>query len=183
MAQKISKKFFNRSADIVAKDLLGKILVRKEGRKLLKAKIVETEAYFSEDDPASWAKLGKRKDNLYMWSEGGTILVKNVHMYFMLNFVVGKKGEAGAVLIRAVEPLNFWGRCSGPGLLSKSLKIDKSFNGKKIFEMENFFIEDCDEKVEVGESFRVGVKNDLEKHFRFYIKNNEFVSGKNNNRI
>ncbi len=183
MALRISKHFFNRPADVVAKDLLGKILVRKIGKKLLKAKIVETEAYFSEEDPASWAKLGKRKDNVHMWSEGGTILVKNVHMYLMLNFVVGKKGEAGAVLIRALEPINFEGRCSGPGLLSREMKIDKSFNGKNIFEMKEIFIEDDLEKVKVEKSFRVGVRNDLEEHFRFYIKGNNCVSGKKSNRI
>jgi DNA-3-methyladenine glycosylase len=177
MKQKISKNFFNRSADVVAKDLLGKILVRKIGKKLLKAKIVETEAYFSEEDPASWAKLGKRKDNIHMWSEGGTILVKNVHMYLMLNFVVGKEGEAGAVLIRALEPINFKGRCSGPGLLSREMKIKKSFNGKNIFEMKDFFIEDYGEKVEVEKSFRIGVRKDLKKHLRFYVKGNDCVSG------
>ncbi len=176
MAKKISKNFFNRPADVVAKDLLGKILVRKINGKLLKAKIVETEAYFSEEDPASWAKLGKRKDNLHMWSEAGTILVKNVHMYLMLNFVVGKKGKAGAVLIRALEPINFEGRCSGPGLLSREMKIEKNFNGKNIFEMEDFFIENNKENLEIESSFRIGVRNDLEKHFRFYIKGNRFVS-------
>lgn len=178
MNRKISKNFFNRSADIVAKDLLGKILVRKVDNKVLKARIVETEAYFSEEDPASWAKLGKRKDNIHMWSEGGTILVKNVHMYLMLNFVVGREGEAGAVLIRAGEPINFEGRCSGPGLLSREMKINKSFNGKNIFEIENFFIEDIDEKVEIEKSSRVGVRDDLKEHFRFYIKGNDCVSGK-----
>jgi DNA-3-methyladenine glycosylase len=178
MVRKLSKNFFNRPTDVVARDLLGKVLVRKIGRELLKAKIVETEAYFSEEDPASWAKLGKRKDNIHMWSESGTILVKNVHMYLMLNFVVGKKGEAGAVLIRALEPINFEGRCSGPGLLSKEMKIEKNFNGKNIFEMEDFFIENNKENFEIGSSFRIGVRNDLEENFRFYIKGNRFVSAK-----
>jgi DNA-3-methyladenine glycosylase len=166
---RISKDFFNRSAEVVAMDLLGKVLVRKIEGKVLKSKILETEAYFSEDDPASWARLGKRKDNVFMWSSGGTILIKNVHKYKMLNFSTGKEGKAEAVLVRAVEPLNFFARGHGPGLLTEALKIDKSFNGKSIFEIENFFIEmpEFKNKILFERTPRIGVKNDLDIPLRF----------------
>ncbi len=169
---KIKKEFFNRSADIVARDLLGKILVFGDK----KARIVETEAYFSEWDPASRASKGKNKVSEIMIKEYGTILVYNVHKYFMLNFVVKEKGNAQAVLIRALEPLNFNLRCNGPGLLTHSLKIDKRLNNSQF---ENFFqIFEDDFKFEIQNSFRVGIKKDLQIPLRFYIKNNKFVSKK-----
>ena len=166
--------FFERSSDLAAKELLGKIIIRKLDGKILKARIVEDEAYFDEKDPASWARFGLRKDNAAMWDSPGTILVKNVHKHFMLNFVTDSEGKAGAVLIRAVEPLNFDARCSGPGLLTAALRIDKSFNGKKF--SDEFFVENSDGEFEVDKSFRIGVKNDLKRQLRFYIKGNKFVS-------
>ena len=165
--------FFSRPADKVAKDLLGKILCRKINNKILRAKIIETEAYFGEDDPASWARYGKRKSNILMWDFPGKILIKNVHKYKMLNFITGKKGEASAVLIRALESLNFEARCNGPGLLTSCLKIDKSFNGQEIVKNKKIWIEESNKKenLKIFRDFRVGVKNDLKEKFRFYIKN------------
>ncbi|MGD2072704.1 MAG: DNA-3-methyladenine glycosylase, partial [Candidatus Thorarchaeota archaeon] len=85
----IGKQFFDRRADIVARELLGKILV--VGGK--KGKIVETEAYFDERDPASRASKGENKVSKMMIQEAGRILVYNVHKYKMLNFVTEKKGK------------------------------------------------------------------------------------------
>ena len=180
MDKKISKNFFNKSSDKVAKELLGKIIVRKVKGRALKARIVETEAYFNEKDPASWARFGKRKDNSVMWDKAGTILIKNVHKHFMLNFVTGRKGKPEAVLIRALEPLNFKERCNGPGLLTQALFVDKGFNGKSIFELRDFYINDSKQlnKSEIKSSFRIGVKKDLRRKLRFYIKNNKYISRK-----
>ncbi len=140
----------------------------------MKARIVEDEAYFDESDPASWARFGKRKDNVAMWMKPGIILVKNVHKHFMLNFVTETEGKAGAVLIRALEPMNFNARCSGPGLLTAVLKIDKGFNGKEF--SKELYLEDSDDEFEIGKSFRIGVSKDLRKQLRFYIKGNGFIS-------
>jgi DNA-3-methyladenine glycosylase len=167
--KKIERKFFERDAATVAKDLLGKILVRNLDGKLLRARIIETEAYYGEDDPASWARFGKRKDNRGMWGKPGTILVKNVHKYFMLNFVTGEEGEASAVLIRALEPINFKSRCNGPGLLTLAMGIDKIFNGKDLFNNKYLFLEEGFlEGNKIGESFRIGVSEDLPEKLRFY---------------
>jgi len=164
----MNKSFFTRDAGIVAKELLGKILM--VGGK--KAKIVETEAYFDEKDPASRAcQNGDLKKTMEM--EAGRILVYGVHNSWLINIVTGKKGEAGAVLIRAVEPLNFNGDCKGPGKLTKCLNIDKRFHKKLIGEevcLDDGFCE------EIEESFRIGVKKDLDKKMRFYIKDNKWVS-------
>ncbi len=169
---KLQKNFFNRNPEIVAKELLGKVLIRKINNKKFRANIVETEAYFGEDDPASWARFGRRRDNFVMWGSPGTILIKNVHKYHMLNFVTEKKDHASAVLIRALKPLNFNLKCTGPGLLTQSLEISKEFNNKSLFESKNLFLEEGEKinKKDILSSFRIGVKNDLPKKLRFYIK-------------
>ncbi len=177
MAKKLGFEFFSRDANVVARDLLGKVLVRRVDGGIKRFRVVETEAYFGEDDPASWARFGKRKDNLGMWGKPGDILVKNVHSYLMLNFVTGVEGEASAVLIRALEPLGFEAKCSGPGLLSLVLGIDKSFNGKNVFSLKEFWVEDSDLDFEVGRGFRVGVSEDLDERHRHFIKGNKCVRG------
>ena len=169
---KLTKNFFNRPADKVARELLGKVLCREMGKRILKARITETEAYFGEQDPTSWARYRKRKSNILMWDFPGKILIKNVHKYKMLNFITGKKGEASAVLVRALEPLNFKARCQGPGLITECLKIDKSFNGQEIIKNKKIWIEQNNksEKFKIFRGQRIGVKKDLRKKLRFYIK-------------
>jgi len=173
---KISRGFFTRDAENVARDLLGTIIFRRTSQNLMKGKIVETEAYLGETDPASWARYGKRKSNILMWGEAGKILVKNVHKHLMLNFVTGKIGSPQAVLIRAIEPLGFEGKCSGPGLLTEKFKILKSFNGKFIDSLQNLWLEKWEKAFEIEESRRIGVVKDLNKKLRFFIKGNKRVS-------
>jgi len=178
----LEKNFFERKAEIVARELLGKVLVRKllEGKeeKLMKARIVETEAYYDETDPASRACQNGNLRKI-MQDEPGTILVYGVHNNWLMNFVTGKEGEAQAVLLRALEPLNFEAKTSGPGLLTKALKIDKGFHGKNILECEGLWLEDSkSEKLEIMRKKRIGVREDLDKPLRFYIKGNKWVSKK-----
>jgi len=173
--KKLNKKFFSESPEIVAKKLLGKTLAREINGKILKAKIVETEAYFGDEDPASRAYKGKNKISELMWHHPGTILIYNVHKYLMLNLVTSEKGIPSAVLIRALEPLNFEGRCSGPGLLTNCLKINKSLHGESI-SGSSLYIIDTKESPKIQTSFRIGVTKDLPDHFRFFIKENKFVS-------
>jgi DNA-3-methyladenine glycosylase len=179
MNLKLDRDFFSRNAGQVAKDLLGKILVRKIGNKELKAKIIETEAYFDENDPGSRARQnGDLRETMLM--SPGTILVYGVHNNWLMNFVTNKNGKAEAVLIRALEPLNFNSNCSGPGLLTKTLFIDKSFHKKNIFDQEGLFLEDNkeDKGIKIIKSFRIGLKKYLPEKLRFYIKENKFVSKK-----
>lgn len=174
----LGREFFERDAEEVARDLLGKILIRKINNKKLKAKIVEIEAYFDEKDPASRAcKNGDLKETMKM--KGGTILVYGVHNCWLINIVTGKENEAEAVLLRALEPINFSANTKGPGLLTKALKINKSFHKKEIPNKE-LWLEESDnkEKFEIIASERIGVKKDLFKNLRFYIKGNKFVSKK-----
>jgi len=168
-----------KNAKIFSRFLLGKIICRKIDNEVLKAKIVETEAYFDERDPASRACYnGDLKKTMEMCA--GTILVYGVHNNWLMNIVTGKEGEAQAVLIRAVEPLNFDKKTNGPGLLTKALCIDKSFHKKNIFKNDLIWLEENLVKEEFGiiESFRIGVKKDLSEKLRFYIEDNKFVSRK-----
>lgn len=175
----LGKSFFSRSAKKVAKELLGKILIRKINGKILRAKIVETEAYFDSEDPASRAvKNGDLKETMKM--KAGTILVYGVHNNWLLNIVAGREGKAEAVLIRALEPLNFNANTKGPGLLTKAMKIDKSFHKKNILSLNSFWIGDKNEnkEIKITEAYRIGVKKDLLEKLRFYIKDNKCVSKK-----
>lgn len=171
--KKLGKEFFSRDTEIVARELLGKVIV-VNGKK---ARIVETEAYLGEKDPASYASKGENKVSKMMIQDPGRILVYNVHMYKMLNFVTDTFGKAGAVLIRAVEPLNFNARCNGPGLLTLGLGISDDFHGRSVLEAINLF-DDEFELGEIVEGFRIGVTKDLDKPMRFYIKDNAHVSRK-----
>ena len=174
---KLKKEFFQRNPETVAEELLGKILVRNINGKEFYAKIVETEAYYDDKDPASRAcKNGDLKETMKM--SGGIILVYGVHDNWLVNIVTGKKGKAEAVLIRAVEPINFSLRCNGPGLLTHCLKIDKRFHKQKIINNNEIWIEESNDKFEIGKSFRIGVTKDLKRHLRFFIKDNKYVSRK-----
>ncbi|MBS3071207.1 DNA-3-methyladenine glycosylase [Candidatus Pacearchaeota archaeon] len=176
---KLSKDFFLRDARHVAKELLGKILVRKLGRKILMSKIVETEAYFDENDPGSRARqTGDLRKTMLM--SAGTILVYGVHNNWLVNFVTNKEGKAEAVLLRALEPLNFNSNCSGPGLLTKAIQINKNFHKKSIFNQRDLWIRnnEKEDKFEIFSTNRIGLRKDLPKKLRFYIKNNKFVSKK-----
>jgi len=173
----MDKEFFLKNPEIVAKELLGKILVREINGKKLKSKIVETEAYYDEKDPASRAcQNGDLKKTMEM--DAGTILVYGVHNNWLINFVTGEKGKAEAVLIRALEPLNFNVNCKGPGLLTKALEINKKFHKLNILSNKDMWIEENKEIFDIVKDFRIGVKKDLNKKLRFYIKNNLNVSKK-----
>lgn len=174
MRSKLGRDFFARDAETVAKELLGKIL-NLNGKK---AKIVETEAYYGKEDPASKASKSNGDLSATMAMAPGIILVYGVHNNWLVNFVTGKEGDAQAVLIRALEPLNFKDNCRGPGLLTKALNIKKDFHKKDLFQIKKVYFEDNDEKFEIHESFRIGVSKDLPKKLRFYIKDNKHVSRK-----
>jgi len=174
--EKLKEDFFEKNAKEVARKILGKIVVRKIGERELRAKVVEAEAYFGEDDPASKASKGNGDLKKTMSMRAGIILVYGIHNNWLVNFVTGKKGKPEAILIRALEPLNFEARCNGPGLLTKALEIGKDFHKKNIYESGELFFEDSDENFEIMEDFRIGVSKDLPEKLRFYIKGNKHVS-------
>jgi DNA-3-methyladenine glycosylase len=187
----LPKSFYARDPAIVAKELLGKILVRNLNGKILSGKIVETEAYYGEKDPASRARRGKLPHCELMWEEPGTVFIYMVHNNWLFNIVTMPKGIASAVLIRALQPLkgievmkenrnvsDIKNLTSGPGKLTKALAITKELNGASVTnsKSEVYITEGDNEKFETGKSNRIGVSKDLKKPLRFFIKNNPFVS-------
>ena len=105
----IKREFYNRDTIKVAKDILGKVIVRKTKQGNMAGRIVEVEAYkFGEHDKASHASKGCTLSNQVMFGENGFAYVYFTYgMYFMLNVVAKKKTDhAGAVLIRGIEPID-----------------------------------------------------------------------------
>lgn len=187
----LSDGFYRRDPDVVAENLLGKRLIRRlSDGEILEGFIVETEAYFGLNDPASRAYQGVKDYNELMWKEPGRVFIYNVHRYWMLNIVAHADDCVGAVLIRAIEPVNgievmkknrpvtdIRELTNGPGKLTIALKIDKSINGTPVTVRRSpVVVKDNRMNLEVGRSHRIGVKKDLENRFRFYIEENRFVS-------
>ena len=139
--------------------------------------IVETEAYYGEKDPA-----------LAIMAE--VPIGNNVHKYWMFNIVAHYPNEVGAVLIRAVEPLNgieymkkrrrtqdIYQITSGPGKLTTAFKIDKSLNELDITSEESqIHVFNYETDFKISSSKRIGVKKDLTQNMRFFIRNNKYVS-------
>ncbi len=189
----LSKKFYFRAPDIVARKLLGKLLVRKIGKTVLIGRIVETEAYFDENDPASRASMsGKWLEK--MLREPGRSFIYMVHNNWLLNVIAHENNKAGAVLIRALEPVkgievmkkfrkreNVIELTNGPGKLTEAMKIDKTLDNIKVYDKRSKLVivsSDKDEHFDIARAFRIGVRRDLPKPMRFFIKENRFVSKK-----
>ena len=189
----IKREFYNRDTIKVAKDILGKVIVRKTKQGNMAGRIVEVEAYkFGEHDKASHASKGCTLSNQVMFGENGFAYVYFTYgMYFMLNVVAKKKiDHAGAVLIRGVEPIdgikhmirNRKGKddinlTNGPGKLSQALQINKKLNNYDLTKKGKLFIVDSEKRTEkVLSSGRIGISRDVEKEWRFYLDGNAYVS-------
>jgi len=137
MGKMLGPAFFNRPSVEVARDLLGKSLVRKLGRKTISLTITETEAYEGAEDLASHARFGKTARTAPIFSRAGTIYVYFIYgIHWMLNFACGEIDEPAAVLIRGA------GEISGPARLTKALSIDKRLDGELIGRKTGLWIED-----------------------------------------
>jgi DNA-3-methyladenine glycosylase len=188
----LSKRFYERDPATVARELLGKTLVRRLNHQTLSGKIVETEAYYGENDPASKAYKGRKAFNELMYLDVGKTFIYMVHGNWLLNIVAHPKGGVGAVLIRAIEPIqgielmkknrgvdDVYALTSGPGRLTRAMGITKEQNGLDVTKAENeiaIFEAATLENFEICSSHRIGVKRDLPQELRFYIKGNRFVS-------
>lgn len=139
---KLKKSFFERNSVEVAKDLIGKYLVRSlSDGTTYKFKITEVEAYDGEHDLACHAAKGRNKKTEVLYWEAGTLYVYLVYgMYWMLNVVCDKKDYPSAVLIRGIDEL------SGPGRITKALAIDKSFHGIHLSNSVTVWFEDNKKK-------------------------------------
>lgn len=158
--KKLGPSFFQSNARKLARDLIGKILVRRTRGRKYRARIVETEAYVGPRDLASHSSKGRTKRNEVMFGPAGHAYVYFIYgMYEMFNIVAGKAGSGQAVLIRAAEPLDNWqADLSGPGKLTRALKITRSSNGLDLTGDTLFLLDDPCYRPRIGRSRRVGVE-------------------------
>ncbi len=143
---RLGQDYFRQDAVCVARDLLGKPLLRRQDGQLVGGIIVETEAYVGEDDTACHASRGRTARTQIMYGAPGHYYIYLIYgMYHMLNIVTGEEGHPQAVLIRALHPQQGIEQmralrggvadqqlCNGPGKLCQALGIDKALNGMSV---------------------------------------------------
>jgi DNA-3-methyladenine glycosylase len=190
--QRLPRKFYAIPVLVVAKELLGKLLVRKTEDGRIVARIVEVEAYGGSDDPASHAYRGLTERNRVMFGKPGFAYVYFIYgNHYCLNVKAETEGVPGAVLVRAVEIIqgmklarrnrglhSLKELSNGPGKLTKALHISKTENGLDLVKSKELYICESDEdnRWEISTSARVGIKEGIDNLWRFYIKNDKAVS-------
>lgn len=167
--ERLSRDFFIRDVLEVAPELPGKTMViRLSDLRFGKFQITEVEAYRGIEDKACHACRGRTPRTEIMFHEGGRLYVYLIYgLYWMLNIVTGKDNDPQAVLIRGVE--NY----SGPGKLTKSFGIDRSFYGEDLVTSERIWLEDAGVSVTLKTGPRVGIEYAGEywkaRPWRYYI--------------
>ena len=189
-AARLDRDFFARPTLAVAQGLLGCLLVSElpEGR--TSGRIVETEGYLGPEDPASHAARLRRGRVTAMWGPPGVAYVyRSYGMHAMLNVVCEPEGQTGAVLVRALEPIEgvewMWLRrsvgelrllCSGPGRLCQAMGIGLDDHGRNLVTDERFWIEAGAGPKGVTVGSRIGITRGVEQLWRFFETGSRFVS-------
>ena len=180
--RKLPRAFYDRDTIKVARDLLGKYLVRLSGGGERIGRIVEVEAYLGPHDLAAHSSRGRTERTKIMFGPPGHAYVYLIYgMYYCMNVVTEREGHASAVLLRAIEPVkNVEGRTQGPGLLCRAMQIDKRLNGHDLLS-EDFHIAAAPkvEPLVIIKRPRIGV--DYARHWarrqlRFYVNGSPFIS-------
>jgi DNA-3-methyladenine glycosylase len=173
-SKRLNSVFYGRDAADLARDLIGTILVRRVGSKELRARIVETEAYVGEHDLACHAARGRTARTEVMFGPGGHAYVYFIYgMYDMFNVVSGPAGDAQAVLIRAAEALGWNADLSGPGKLTRAMRITRAHNGVDLTGDKLFFLGNPGRRPRIVKAKRIGV--DYAKHWKHALL--RFVDG------
>ncbi len=138
--RRLGRRFFARPADVVARALLGKVLVCGERAGV----VVETEAYVGPHDLACHARVGRTKRTEVMFGEPGLAYVYLCYgIYDLLNVVTGRLGHPEAVLVRALEPLAGMDgsphTARGPGKLTRALGVTRAQNGLDVVSSQELF--------------------------------------------
>jgi DNA-3-methyladenine glycosylase len=162
--------------------LLGKWLVRRRGRSVLAARIVETEAYLGAGDPAAHSFRGRTPRNAPLWGPPGTVYVYFVYgMHHCLNLAVDEEGVPGCVLIRAAEPAGDAldrSACRGPGRLCRALGLDTGHSGHHLFEPGAVLtLREGPPPRSIAVSPRIGIRLARDRPLRFFDADSPAVSG------
>jgi DNA-3-methyladenine glycosylase len=188
----LPQSFYARPTDEVARDLLGKLIVHRVGGEELAGRIVEVEAYLGLKDEAAHAFAGITPRTKVMFGPPGHAYVYLIYgMYHCLNLVTEPDGEAGCVLIRALEPVagieamrarrpkarRLHDLASGPGKLTRAMGITLAHYGADVTRGALTVREDVSaSRFEMGTSPRIGIKKCVDWPLRFFIKGNAHVS-------
>ena len=200
-AKLLTRRFFNRDPRLVSPDLLGKLIVRKEGRNLIAGRIVEVEAYLGADDLAAHAAAGRTARNDVLWGPPGHAYVYFIYgVHYCLNISCLPDGEAGGILIRALEPVSgleamaaarelgdldfdsvrdLRKLASGPGRLSEALRVTRPRDNGK-----DMVAPGCDLQVrddgfvpdEIQTTPRIGITKSADMPLRYVIAGSKFLS-------
>lgn len=181
MARRLDTRFFEQTAIQLSARLPGTILVKRVGRQLRRARIVEVEAYLGPKDLASHSSKGRTARTEVMFGPAGRAYVYFIYgMYWMFNVVAGRTGHAHAVLVRAAEPLDGWeADLTGPGKLARAFRITRAHNGLDLTRDDFHFTADPGYRPRVVRSRRIGVDYAgvwKEKPYRFIDVRNPVAS-------
>lgn len=191
--QPLAPEFFDRDPRRVARDLLGKLVVRRLGRKTLTARVVETEAYLGKNDPAAHSSSGRTPRNEVIFGPPGYAYVYFIYgNHYCLNVSCLPDGTAGGVLFRAVEPVTGIAAMAtarglsrtdirltnGPGKLTEALSITRADNGVNLTDATQalYLAADNFSQPRVAITMRIGITKATGLKLRYLIPNNPFVS-------
>ena len=196
----LPRSFFARTPRRVARDLLGKVLVRSTGQSVLSARIVEVEAYLGEKDPASHAYPGLTPRNAVMFGPAGFAYVYFIYgAHYCLNVSCQREGLAGAVLFRAAEPIHGLDQMaanrgvslhgprdlikltSGPGRLAQAFAITRlADNGLDLtLPASGLWLADDGYRAKgIQITARIGITKAADEPLRYLLAGNPFVSGR-----
>ncbi|HKW16104.1 MAG TPA: DNA-3-methyladenine glycosylase [Terriglobales bacterium] len=194
----LPRSFYDRDPRLVGPDLLGKILVRRQGRKLLIGRIVEVEAYLGADDPAAHASIGKTKRNSVLFGPPGFAYVYFIYgNHYCLNVSCLPDATPGGILFRAVEPLGAIEKMfelrgippdsdlrrltSGPGRMAAAFGITRERDNSKDLtsaKSDLYIADDGEPSPRVLITKRIGITKAAEMPLRYIVAGNRFVSGK-----
>jgi len=195
----LPRNFYDRDPRLVSRDLVGKLLVRKSGRKLLLGRIVEVEAYLGLDDPAAHSFAGRTNRNAVLWGPPGLSYVYFIYgNHYCFNVSCLPDGEAGGVLFRALEPVagieemardrglsleragDLRRLTSGPGRLAEALGITRERDNGKDLTSPQSDLWIADDGFRAGKlriTPRIGITKAAERPLRYILDGNPFVSG------
>ncbi len=194
----LPRDFYTRDPREVSRGLLGKVLVRRQQRKLLTARIVEVEAYLGQDDPAAHSANGRTARNFVLFGPPGLTYVYFIYgNHYCFNVSCLPDGEAGGVLFRALEPISGTKQMadardivmdeatdlrkltSGPGRLAEAFGITRERDNEKDLtsrKSDLFIVDDGFRPRRIEVTPRIGITKAAERPLRFFIAGNRFVS-------
>lgn len=186
----LERAFYLRAAPQVARDLLGCLLVARQGQILTAGRIVETEAYLGPEDGASHAAFRPGSHALFYGVGGFAYVYQAYGLHHCLNAIADHAGRPGCVLIRALEPVegaavmarrrrlpaNSSHLASGPGNLTRALGVTRSHNGADLT-AGSLVIEPGTARAQVVNGPRIGITRAIHLPLRFWIAGSPYVTG------